>query len=206
MKLYAAGASPFVRKVRVAAMEAGLDDRIDLEIVATAPHQPDAALAQVNPVKKIPTLVTDDGAVLYDSGVITDYLNAASGHRLMPADGDERWAAKQQESLADGLMDAAVLIRYEAAVRPAEKRWDGWIEAQRGKIDAALDQMNRDAPSLGDPAAAETGLGAISYACALGYLDFRFGDRDWRPGRAALATWYTAYAARPAMKATEPDV
>ena len=205
MKLFAASASPFVRKVRAVAMEAGLDDQIEQAVVATAPHKPDASLAKVNPVKKIPTLVTDEGDALYDSGVITEYLNSRSGHRLMPAEGRERWAAKQQESLADGLMDAAVLIRYETAVRPDDKRWDGWVEAQTGKIDAALDQMNADAASLGDPAAAGTTLGAVSTACALGYLDFRFADRDWRPGRNALATWYESYANRPAMRATEPN-
>ncbi len=205
MKLFAALASPFVRKVRIFAMECGLDDRIELHVLATAPHQPDAGLAAANPVKKIPTLVTDDGAVLYDSGVITDYLNAESGHRLVPADGAVRWTAKRQEALADGLLDAAVLCRYETFVRPEDKQWDGWIDAQMGKIDGALDQMSAEAAGLGDPAAAETGLGAIGFGCALGYLDFRFPDRDWRGGRAALADWYAAYARRPAMQATVPS-
>lgn len=205
MKLFAATASPFVRKVRLAALESGLDGQMVLENVATAPHKPDAGLSEVNPVKKIPTLITEDGAVLYDSGVITDYLNELSQHKLMPANGAGRWKAKQQESLADGLMDAAVSTRYEVALRPEEKRWDDWIEAQAGKIDAALDQMNADAAELGDPAASETGLGAISYAAALGYLDFRFGDKDWRSGRDALAQWYEAYSKRPSMQATEPE-
>ncbi len=205
MKLFAALASPFVRKVRIFAMECGLDDRIELHVLATAPHQPDAALAAVNPVKKIPTLVTDDGAVLYDSGVITDYLNAESGHRLVPADGTARWTAKRQEALADGLLDAAVLCRYETFVRPEEKQWDGWIDAQMGKIDGALDQMSAEVPNLGDPAAAETGLGAIGFGCALGYLDFRFPDKDWRGGWPALADWFAIYAGRPAMQATVPS-
>ncbi len=205
MKLFAALASPFVRKVRIFAMECGLDDRIELHVLATAPHQPDAGLAAANPVKKIPTLVTDDGAVLYDSGVITDYLNAESGHRLVPADGAVRWTAKRQEALADGLLDAAVLCRYETFVRPEDKQWDGWIDAQMGKIDGALDRMSAEVAGLGDPAAAETGLGAIGFGCALGYLDFRFPDRDWRGGRAALADWYAVYARRPAMQATVPS-
>ncbi len=204
MKLFAAAASPFVRKVRVAAMECGLDDRIEVHFVTTAPNRPDAGLAAVNPVKKIPTLVTGDGAVLYDSGVITDYLNEAAGYRLMPAEGAARWEAKRQEALADGAMDAAVACRYEAAVRPADKQWEGWIEAQLGKLDAALDRMDAEAATLGDPAAAATGLGAIAFACALGYLDFRFADRDWRTGRPALAAWFAVYADRPAMQATVP--
>lgn len=205
MKLFAALASPFVRKVRIFAMECGLDDRIELHVLATAPHQPDAGLAAANPVKKIPTLVTDDGAVIYDSGVITDYLNAESGHRLVPESGAARWTAKRQEALADGLLDAAVLCRYETFVRPEDKQWDGWIDAQMGKIDGALDQMSAEVAGLGDPAAAETGLGAIGFGCALGYLDFRFPDRDWRGGRGALADWYAAYARRPAMQATVPS-
>ena len=179
MKLFAALASPFVRKVRIFAMECGLDDRIELHVLATAPHQPDPALAAVNPVKKIPTLVTDDGAVLYDSGVITDYLNAESGCRLVPADGPARW--------------------------PEEKQWDGWIAAQMGKIDGALEQMSAEVADLGDPAAAETGLGAIGFGCALGYLDFRSPDKDWRGGWPALADWYATYAKRPAMQATVPS-
>ena len=205
MQLFAALASPFVRKVRIFAMECGLNDRIELLVLATAPHQPDAGLAAVNPVKKIPTLVTDAGAVLYDSGVITDYLNAESGYRLMPADGAARWTAKRQEALADGLKDAAVLCRYETFVRPEDKQWDGWLAAQMGKVDAALDAMNAEAADLGDPAAAETNLGAIAFGCALGYLDFRFADRDWRRGRGTLAAWYEAYARRPAMQATAPS-
>ena len=205
MKLYAALASPFVRKVRIFAMECGLDDRIELHVLATAPHQPDAGLAAVNPVKKIPTLVTDDGAVLYDSGVITDYLNAESGHRLMPASGAARWTAKRQEALADGLLDAAVLCRYETFVRPEEKQWDGWIAAQTGKIDGALKQIDAELKDLGDPAAPDTSLGAIAFGCSLGYLDFRFADKDWRGGWPALADWYAIYAKRPAMQATVPS-
>lgn len=205
MKLFAALASPFVRKVRIVAMECGLDDRIELHVLATAPHQPDAALAAVNPVKKIPTLVTGDGAALYDSGVITDYLNAESGCRLVPADGPARWTAKRQEALADGLLDAAVLCRYETFVRPEEKQWDGWIDAQMGKIDGALDRMGAEVADLGDPAAAETSLGAIAFGCALGYLDFRFADKDWRAGWPALAGWFATYARRPAMQATVPS-
>ena len=205
MKLFAALASPFVRKVRIVAMECGLDDRIDLHVLTTAPHRPDAALAAVNPVRKIPTLVTGDGAVLYDSGVIADYLNAEGGCRLMPADGAARWTAKRREALADGLLDAAVLCRYETFVRPDEKQWSGWIDAQMGKIDGALDAMESDVAGLGDPAAAETGLGAIAFGCALGYLDFRFPDRDWRSARPALADWYAAYSRRPAMQATVPS-
>lgn len=205
MKLFAALASPFVRKVRIVAMECGLDERIDLHALATAPHQPDPAIAAANPIKKIPALVTDDGAVLYDSGVITDYLNAESGHRLMPADGAARWTAKRQEALADGLLDAAVLCRYETFVRPEDKQWDGWIDAQMGKIDGALDAISAEVADLGDPAAAETGLGAIAFGCALGYLDFRFAGKDWRSSRPALAAWYETYARRPAMQATVPS-
>ena len=204
MKLFTALASPFVRKVRIVAMESGLDDRIDLEIIATAPHQPDAGVAAANPVKKIPTLVTDDGAVLYDSGVISDYLNDLGGHKVMPAGGAARWTAKRREALADGLKDAAVLCRYETFVRPADKQWDGWLAAQMGKVDGALDAMNAEVADLGDSAAAETNLGAIAFGCALGYLDFRFDDRNWRRGRGTLAAWYEAYALRPAMQATVP--
>ena len=203
MKLLAAPASPFVRKVRVCIAELGLGDRVEIVDVSTTPIAPAAEVAAANPVRKIPTLLTDAGAALYDSGVITEYLNALGGHRLMPADGDARWTEKRREALADAMMDAAVGTRYEMALRPAEKQWDTWIDAQMGKVDAALDQMNAEALTLGDPAG-PAGLGAIAFACAIGYLEFRFGDRNWRAGREALAAWYDAFAQRPSMQATAP--
>ncbi len=202
MKLYYASASPFVRKCLVTAIELGLDDRIELVTVATTPIAPAAELHAVNPTRKIPALVAEDGQALYDSAVICEYLDALGGNHLIPADGAERWAVRRQESLADALLDAAVITRYEMAVRPEDKRWDTWIEAQKGKIDSALGQMERDAAKFGGA----IHMGAIAFACALGYLDYRFADDGWRDGHDKLAAWYEGFAQRPAMQRTVPSV
>ena len=202
MKLYYASASPFVRKCMVTAIELGLDDRIELVTVATTPIAPAAELDAVNPIRKIPALVAEDGQALYDSSVICEYLDAVGGNQLIPAGGSDRWAVRRQESLADALLDAAVITRYELAVRPEEKRWDTWIDAQKGKIDGALGQMERDAATFGDA----IHMGTIAFACALGYLDFRFAEDGWRNGHDTLVAWYDGFAQRPSMQRTAPAV
>jgi glutathione S-transferase len=202
MKLYYASASPFVRKCLVAAIELGLDDRIEIVPVKTSPVAPAAELQGVNPILKIPALVADDGALLYDSVVICAYLDALGGDRLIPREGPAHWAVRRQEALADGLLDAAVISRYEQAVRPEDKRWDGWIDAQKAKIDGALGQMERDAADFGGA----IHMGAVAFGCALGYLDFRFADDGWRNGHDKLAAWYEGFAQRPSMQRTVPQV
>jgi glutathione S-transferase len=200
MKLFYASASPFVRKCMVAAIELGLEDRLETVTVATSPVAPATELDAVNPLRKIPALVTDDEETLYDSAVICEYLDAIGGNHLIPQEGAARWAVRRQESLADGLLDAAVITRYEMAVRPEEKRWDDWIAAQKAKIDGALGQMERDAANFGGA----LHLGAIAFGCALGYLDFRFADDGWRNGHDKLAAWYETFAQRPSMQRTAP--
>lgn len=201
MKLFHAKASPFVRKVMVCAIELGIENQIELSAVSTTPVSPDESLAAANPVKKLPTLITDDGQTLYDSAVITDYLDTVGSKRTAPAEGAERWTEKRRESLADALMDAAILIRYEGAIRPEDKQWSGWTDAQMDKVISALDQMESEAGSLGQ----EPTLGAISFACALGYLDFRFAELGWRGSRPAIANWYETFSGRSSMQSTVPD-
>lgn len=201
MKLYYAAPSPFVRKVLVAAMELGLDGQVERIDLHTTPVEPNERLNEANPLKKIPALVLDDGTMLYDSPVICEYLDSmAGGGRLIPASGAARWRVKRQEALADGLLDAAVITRYEVALRPEERRWDKWIAAQKDKIASALGQMEREIDGIGDAVT----LGAIGFGCALGYLDFRFGDDDWRGKHPKLAAWYETFGARPSMTATAP--
>lgn len=202
MKLFYASASPFVRKVLVVAAELGIAERIERIDAAATPITPDPKLAKVNPLAKLPTLVTDEGEALYDSGVICEYLTAlAGGDTMLPAQGAERWAVLRLHALANGMLDASVLRRYEAAMRPAEKQWADWDAGQRLKVTRALDQLEAEAGTLG---AAAT-LGTIGVACALGYLDFRFGHEDWRAGRPKLAAWYDdGWAKRPSMIATVP--
>ena len=200
MRLFYSLASPFVRRVMVTALELGIEDRIEKVEITTTPVNPDPKLKDANPIRKIPALETDDGLLLYDSSVITEYLDVLGGARLLPASGNPRWTVKRQEALGAGLLDAAVLVRYETFIRPEHKRWDGWIDAQIGKIDGALAQMNEDVAGFDEAAT----LGQIAYGCACGYLDFRFAEMGWRDDHPALATWYETFAKRPSMTATSP--
>lgn len=201
MKLYFAPLSPFVRKVRVAAMELGLDRKIELVTVQTTPVAMSADLAKVNPLGKLPALVTDDGDLLFDSAVIVEYLDAlAGGGKIIPAQGPERWRVKRTEALADGLADAAILVRYETFLRPADKQWPDWIAGQKRKVMQALEALEGQSWLFDD----KVDAGKIAIGCALGYLDLRFGDLGWRKKCETLGRWYDAFARRPAMEATKP--
>jgi glutathione S-transferase len=201
MKLYHAPASPFVRKAVVLAHEAGIVDRIELETVTTGPTTPDAGVAQANPLRKIPALVADDGMTLFDSPLVCEYLDSQhSGPTMFPAEGNARWEALRLQATGDGLMDAAILIIYESRIRPEELRYQPWVDAQMGKVDSAIAALNDWSQAFGD----RVDIGTITAGCACGYLDFRFGSKDWRSEHRALATWYERFSARPSMQATKP--
>lgn len=202
MKLYFSQTSPYARKVRLAAAHLGLADAIALVPATTTPIAEDAAVAAANPLGKIPALVLDDGTVLFDSRVIVEYLDAkAGGGGLLPPPSDpERWRTLRHQAIADGLLDAALLSRYEVALRPGEFLWRDWLAGQGRKIDRALAALEAEIPRLETGAA----LGAIAAACALGYLDFRFPDRGWRKACPKLGAFYDAYAQSPQMALTHP--
>lgn len=200
MKLRYSQTSPFARKVLVVAHERGLANRIELLNANTSPVAPNKEVGRENPLNKIPSLTLDDGAVLYDSRVIAEYLDALNGAKLFPPDGRARWTALRQQALADGLLDATVLIRYERVLRPAEKQWPEWIEGQFVKFRQALDAFEREAPGLEKTLT----IGPIAAACALGYVDFRFADENWRKTRPHLAAFYEKFSQRPSMMATKP--
>ena len=200
MKLYYNSASPYVRKVRVLALETGLMGDIELAKVTITPTDPDANLCSDNPIGKIPALVRDDGGALYDSRVICEYLDDLhSGARMFPENGEARWTAVRRQALADGILDAAVGTRYETFLRPQALRWPDWVDGQMGKVRRSLDVLETEA--LADT----VDIGTISVACALGYLDFRYPDEGWRDSRPKLAVWYETFAARPSMAETGPD-
>jgi glutathione S-transferase len=203
MKLFYASASPFVRKVLIVALELGINDRIERIDVATTPLQSNPDLAAANPLGKLPALITDDNGALYDSAVICEYLAAEAGSATMlPADGPERWSTLRLQALADGLLDAAVLRRYEKAMRPTEKQSADWDEGQRQKVVRTLDALEVEADALGG----EPTLGTIAVACGLGYLDFRFAHEDWREGHPRLTAWFNEnWANRPSMTDTAPQ-
>ena len=200
MRLYYSPASPYARKVRVLALEAKLDKKIDLINVALSPVEPNADVGKHNPIGKVPVLSVK-GIDLFDSPVICEYLDHQhKGRKLLPRKGRERWVALRQQAMADGLLDAALLARYENYLRPEDLRWADWTRGQMKKIDGVLDQLEAEAKGLkGKPT-----LGTIAIACALGYLDLRFANHDWRAKRAKLAKWYAVFAKLPSMKATAP--
>lgn len=203
MKLRYSPTSPYVRKVLVSAMELGLAERI--ERVPANPWDPDDDLPNSNPLGKVPALETDEGELLFDSFVICDYLDSLQAPpQLLPSDGSERRRVLQQHALADGILDAAVLRLIERARRPEALRWPEWADRQKDKIERALKLA--EAGSLEAPAgSARLDLAQITLGCALGYLDFRFPDEDWRARYPKLAAWYEAVSARPALRETVPQ-
>ena len=199
MKLRYSAASPYVRKVMVVAHETGLADRIELAPASVAPTLVNPEVAAENPLVKVPTLVLDDGRSLFDSRVIAEYLDAQHrGRRLFPAEGAARWTALRRQATADGLLDAALLIRYENNLRPEPQRWQEWIDGQYRKLRQALAVLAEE--RLGS----ELTIGEIAAGCALGYLDFRFPGEDWRAAHPALGAWYAGIAERPSFVATRP--
>ncbi|MFL1503547.1 glutathione S-transferase [Pseudomonas sp. O64] len=204
MTLFHNPASPFVRKVRVLLIETGQQDRVALHGCMPTPVNPDAQLARENPVGKIPALRLADGSVLHDSRVILDYLDHQHvGNPLIPRDGSARWRRLTLASMADGIMDAAVLVRYETAMRPAEKHWAQWLDEQRNKIRRAVAELEKEAIA---ELASRFDIASISVACALGYLDFRHPDLQWRTANPKLADWYAEVSQRPSMFETQPPV
>jgi glutathione S-transferase len=200
MKLYHAPASPFVRKVMVLLHETKAIDRVALMPVSGNPLQPGTLPLDRNPLGKIPALERDDGPTLYDSRVITRYLDETLRAGLYPSP-PRLWDTLVLEATADGVAEAGVLIRYEYHVRPESTRSEDWATAQWSKIDRALSAVEgRWLSHLNGP----LDMGQIALACALSYLDFRHGSHDWRGSCPQLAAWYEAFSARPAMFATAP--
>ena len=199
MKLLMSPASPFVRKVLVLLHETKQIDDVVMQSVQAGIGNTEAALKAANPVGKIPALVRDEGPTLYDSRVICRFLDARAGAGLYPENG---WDSLVLESTADALMDAAVLMVYEARFRPEEKQSAEWVENQWIKVKGALDALNsRWLSHLEAP----LDIGHIAVASALGYLDFRHDARNWRVGRDGLANWFERFSDRDSMRATVPQ-
>ena len=200
MKIFFAPASPFVRKCLVAAAELGLREGIELVSAAAHPVNRDKNVVAHNPLGKIPTLLADDGSVLYDSRVICEYLNALGDGHLLPREGKARWSVLTEQSLADGICDAAVLTRYETFARPEPLRWNEWIAGQLEKVTSGLDLIEARAAGFAE----RVDLGTIAFGCALGYLDFRFASLAWRDNRPHAAAWFERFGERPSMIDTRP--
>ena len=186
MILRSASASPYGRKCKMSALILGLMDRI--EIVAADTRDPEDSMRQQNPLGKIPILITDDGMELFDSPVICEYLDGVAGGNQLYPEGETRWPAIRLQALCDGILDAGLLIVYEARYRPENVHHQPWLDMQQGKIDQALAWLEANTPQTGD----KPNIGEVTLACALGYLDFRFPG-TWRDSHPNLVAWLSAF-------------
>lgn len=196
MILRSAPASPYGRKVKICAALLGLSDQIT--IVEADTNNPDDPLRSQNPLGKIPTLVLEDGTTLFDSRVIVEYLDQmAGGGRMLPR-GAKRIAVLRLQALTDGLCDAALVQVYEARWREEPMRSARWLEHQAGKVERALAALEAEPPKL----TRQLHVGHVMTACALGYLDLRFGGA-WRKKHPKLRKWLAKFEERvPAFAAT----
>lgn len=200
MKLYFSPTSPYVRKVMVLLHETDQLPDVELLSAVTTPMSPAESLLAKAPLTKVPALERPDGPTLFDSRVICAFLDSRAQAGLYQ-DGAAHWDVLTLEALADGILDAALLITYEGRMRPEDKQWDDWADAQWDKIERACAALNqRWMAHLSGP----LDMGQVAVACALGYLDFRHDARGWRKGNDALAAWYEKFAERPGMIATQP--
>ncbi|WP_162057784.1 glutathione S-transferase [Undibacterium sp. KW1] len=202
MKLIGSTTSPFVRKVRVVMAE----KKLDYVFVQENVWATDTTIQQSNPLGKVPCLLMEDGGAMFDSRVIVEYIDTLTPvGKLIPSQGRERVEVKCWEALADGIMDAAILVRLEKTLRPAEQQSQEWIDRQMSKVHAGLKSMSS---GLGDTAFC-TGnhltLADISVACALGWLSFRFPEIDWRGDYPNLAKLFDKLSERASFKDTLPQ-
>jgi glutathione S-transferase len=199
MRLLGSHASPYARKVRAFAVEKG----IDLPFEAANPMAADSGVPAFNPLGKVPVLVLDDGTSLYDSRVIVEYLDGlGGGPPLIPA--AERVAVRKLEALADGVLDAGVLIRLES-LRNEGERSAAWVERQSGKVRRGLAALAADLGAREWLAGGRLTLADIACGACLGWLSFRLPQFDWARDHAALAALAQRLAARPSFASTEPS-
>lgn len=200
LKYTASQGSPFVRKVRLAIAIKGLESQTQGVTDAT-----DAALTKEirgkNPLNKIPTMMLDDGSVIYDSHVICEYLDALKpAPKLFPAELAARTKTLTLAALADGIMESAILVAYEVRFRPEAMRVQDWVDRQQAKVESGLDYLEKNIPAMG----AVPDYGDITLACALGYLDYRQAGK-WRASRPKLVAWLDGFASKvPAFALTGP--
>jgi len=201
LRLIASPTSPYARKVRIVMSE----KRIECDLEMTDVWAPDATISEFNPLGKVPCLIMDDGGAVFDSRVIVEYLDTLTpvGH-LIPASGRQRVEVRTWEALADGIIDALVLVRLEHIQRPAHMRVQSWIDRHVGK---AITGLEAASAALGDKPwcnAERFTLADIALGVALSYLDFRFPEIAWRASHPNLALHYEKLASRPSFQETLP--
>jgi glutathione S-transferase len=202
MKLLYAPQSPFSRKVRAAAIELGLSDRIDVEYAEVVPGKPNRSFGgSVNPLRKIPALLTDDGTTIFDSTVICEYLDdLGGGGVIIPRDRPARWRVLTHHALAQGICEAAILVRYETWLRPEANRWSVWTDDQWDKINSGLEWFEHNPVALQEPVS----IAHLALGSALGYIDFRWPVENWRKRFGLVGRWFERLEQRPSFSLTRP--
>jgi glutathione S-transferase len=201
MKLVFSPASPFARKVRIAAIELGLIDKIEFIPTTLTPGQPNEDYMRINPVKKLPALILDNGDVIVDSYVIAEYLDElAGGGKLVPASGPLRWKVKSEHSMLQGMLDSMLLCRYEKLVRPQELRWQAWADDHWSRAWNGMARFDKQTEMLSRP----LDIAQIALVCVLGYADFRFADCGWRKAFPALDAFHEKMLGRPSVRISMP--
>ena len=201
LRLIASLTSPYVRKVRIVMAEKRIDCQLELEDV----WSPDTRIQEANPLGKVPCLIMEDGGAVFDSRVIVEYLDTMTPiGKLIPQAGRERAEVRTWEALADGILDAAILARLEVTQRAPEQQSQKWLDRQMGKVNVGVQALSlglNDKPWCNGNAYT---LADIAAGCALGYLDFRFPQIDWRGQYPNLSKLYEKLAARPSFMETAP--
>ena len=201
MKLTYSAASPFARKVRIAAIELGLIDKIEFVPTSVVPGQANDDYSKITPLKKLPVLITDNGDVILDSYVIVEYLDElAGGGKLIPASGPDRWRVKSDHSLLQGMLDSMLLCRYERMVRPEGLKWQAWSDDHWNRAWSGMARFEKQADMLARP----LDISQIALTCVLGYADFRFADCGWRKAYPKLDAFHEKMLARPSVKISLP--
>lgn len=201
MKLYGSLTSPFVRAVRIAAIELGVENGIEFVPTVVRPTQPNRGYgANVNPLRRVPALETDDGEILVDSRVIVEFLNERGGGEIIPRDAERRIGALNRHAVAAGATEALVSAMYEAKIRPQDKRWPDWRADQIDKARAALDWAEARIVDF----ERDFDIGAIGLLCLLGYAEFRFPEIDCLAGLPRLSAFSDRAAERRSVAGTRP--
>jgi glutathione S-transferase len=200
MILTFSAASPFARKVRIAAIELGLIDKIQLVPVTVKVGEPNEEYSKITPLKKLPVLILDDGEVILDSYVIVEYLNELAGGGLIPEYGPTRWRVKSDHSLLQGILDSMLLCRYENVMRPQGLHWKAWHDDHWNRVWTGMARFEARDDLLSGPLT----IAQIALVCVLGYADFRFADCGWHKNYPKLERFHQKMLERPSVKISMP--
>jgi glutathione S-transferase len=202
MKLTFSPASPYARKVRIAAIELGLINKIEFVSTTVQPGTFNEEYSRdISPLRKLPALILDNGSAIVDSYVIAEYLDElAGGGKLIPASGDLKWRVKSEHAITQGMLEAMLLCRYERMLRPEEKRWNVWLDDQWDRAWQGFRLFDQRTDTLARP----LDIAQVGLVCALGYADFRFPDCGWRKTYPKLAAFHETMMKRPSIKDTVP--